>query len=64
MLHTYACKTLKPGFFWYAIDTNLFRLGSTDPKKIPRPWMRFGAGRSPHQKKIELKFFLFKSVQI
>ena len=35
---TYACKTLKSGFFWYAFDTNLFRLGSTNPKKkIPRP---------------------------
>ena len=30
---TYACKTLKSGFFWYAVDTNLFRLGSTNPKK-------------------------------
>ena len=28
-----ACKILKPGFFWYAVDTNLFRLGSTNPKK-------------------------------
>ena len=26
-------KTLIPGFFWYAIDTKLFRLGSTNPKK-------------------------------
>ena len=33
MLHTYARKTLKPSFFWYAVDTNLFRLGSTNPKK-------------------------------
>ena len=28
MLHTYACKTLNPGFFWYAVYTNLFRLRS------------------------------------
>ena len=28
------------GFFWYDVDTNLFQLGSTNPKKkIPRPWM-------------------------
>ena len=26
-------KTLKPGFAKYAVDTNLFRLGSTNPKK-------------------------------
>ena len=32
-LFFYAFKTLKPGFFWYAVDTNLFRLGSTNPKK-------------------------------
>ena len=31
--YLHACKTLKPGFFWYAVDTNLFRLGSTNPKK-------------------------------
>ena len=44
----YAWKTLKPGFFWYAIDTNLFRLGSTNPKKkFPDPVpMLFGGGRS------------------
>ena len=31
--YLHACKTLKPGFFWYAVDTNLFRLGSTNTKK-------------------------------
>ena len=38
MLHTYACKTLNPGFFWYAVYTNLFRLRSKNPwKKFPDP---------------------------
>ena len=32
-LFSYAFKTLKPDFFWYAVDTNLFRIGSTNPKK-------------------------------
>ena len=32
-LFFYACKTLEPAFFWYAADTNLFRLGSVNPKK-------------------------------
>ena len=27
------CKTLNPGFFWYAVDTDLIRLGFTNPKK-------------------------------
>ena len=53
-----------PGFFWYAVDTNLFRLGSLNPeKKILGPWMLFGEGRNPHQKKNFFKF-LFLSVQI
>ena len=30
-----AFKTLKPGFFWYTVDTNLFRLGPTNRKKRP-----------------------------
>ena len=41
MLYTYACKTLKPGFFWYVVDTNLFRLGSINPKKKYSPWFYF-----------------------
>ena len=28
-----SCKRLKPGFFSYAVGTNLFRLESTNPKK-------------------------------
>ena len=59
-LFFYACKTMKPGFFWYAVDTNLFRLGSTNPKKIPRPWILFGAGlSSPPEKKNVIFFFEF-----
>ena len=37
----YACihiRTLKPGLAKYAVDANLFRLGSTNPKKkFPDP---------------------------
>ena len=52
MLHDYASKTLKPGFFWYAVGTNLFRLESTNPKKkIPAPGSF-------------LSIFFFKNVQI
>ena len=37
-LFFYACKTMKPGLFWYAVDINLFRLESTNPKKkFPDP---------------------------
>ena len=43
----YACKTLKLGFFYFAVDTNLFRLESTDPKKDSGPWMLFGEGQRP-----------------
>ena len=31
----------KPGFAKYAVDAYLFRLGSTNPKKIPSPWNAF-----------------------
>ena len=33
MLHSHACKKLKPVMAKYAVDANLFRLGSTNPKK-------------------------------
>ena len=59
--YLHAWKTLKPGFFWYAVDTSLFRLGSTNPKKILRVWMLFGGRRRPDQKK--LNFFFFKNNQ-
>ena len=29
----YACKTLKPGLFWYAVEREPVRLESTNPKK-------------------------------
>ena len=28
----YACKTLKPGLFWYAVEREPVRLESTNPK--------------------------------
>ena len=31
----------------YAVDANLFRQGSTNPKKISIPWIVFGGGPSP-----------------
>ena len=51
-LFFYAYKTLKPGLFWYAADTNLFRLESTNPKKkFPDPGWSLIGGQSLHQKK-------------
>ena len=47
-LFFYACKTLKPGLFWYAVEREPVRLESTNPKKkIPRPWMLFNGGPKP-----------------
>ena len=41
-------KTLKPGFAKYAVDANLFRLGSTNPKKNYQPLDAFFLeGRHP-----------------
>ena len=51
-------KTLKPGLFWYAVDTNLFRLESTNPKKkFPDPECTLVGGEVPHQKKKYINFF-------
>ena len=47
-----ACRKNVETFAKYAVDANLFRLGSTDPKKISRPWMLFGEGLSPPSKKV------------
>ena len=65
-------------FVKYAVDANLFRLGSTNPKKkYPGPGCFLVGGKAPHQKYIYLFFskmfqylkkndsiFFFKSVQI
>ena len=60
----YACihiRTLKPGLAKYAVDANLFRLGSTNPKKkFPDPgWFLVGEPSPPPKKKI-LIFFIQK----
>ena len=34
-------KKLKPGFAKYAVDANLFRLGSTNPRKNSQPLIAF-----------------------
>ena len=34
----------------YAVDANLFQLGSTNPKKISSFLMLFGGGRNPQPK--------------
>jgi len=45
---TYACKTLKFGFFSYAVDANLFRLRSTNPKKkFPDPGAFWWGAKPP-----------------
>ena len=51
MLHIYACKTLKPGLAKYAVDANLFRLGSTNPKKNSQTLDAFWWGAKPPTKK-------------
>ena len=33
ILFSYACKRLKPGLFWYAVEREPVRLESTNPKK-------------------------------
>ena len=58
----------------YAIETNLFRLESTNAKKNPRTWMIFGGEPRPQPHFFILKMFqhffflqkiyIFKSVQI
>ena len=54
----YACKTLKPGFFWYAVDTNLLRLESTNLEKNSQTPDAFWWGAKPHTKwKFNLFFF-------
>ena len=45
----------------YAVDANLFRLESTNPKKISSIWMVLGGEAAPPKKN---ENFLFKSVQI
>ena len=48
----------------YAVDANLFRLGSTNPKNIyPVPGC-FLVGSEVHHKKIKLHFFSLKNVYI
>ena len=57
-LFFYACKTLEPGLFWYAVDANLFRLESTNPKKkFPDQGCTLVGGEAPHQKNIYINFF-------
>ena len=55
----YVCKTLQPGLYWYAVDTNLFRLESTNPKKkFPDPGCTLVGDEAPPQKKnIYINFF-------
>ena len=60
-MHTHACNTMKRHITKYAVDASLFRLGSTDPKKIHRPWILFFVIFL--FQKCFLHFF-FKSVQI
>ena len=57
-LFFYACKTLKPGRFWYAVEREPVRLESTNPKKkFPDPGCSLMGGHSLHQKKINIYFF-------
>ena len=47
-----ACKTLKPGLFWYAVEREPVRLESTNPKKkLSDPGCTLVGGEAPHKKK-------------
>ena len=58
-LFFYACKTLKPGLFCYAVDTNLFRLESTNPKKNSQTREELCWGAKPPTKKKYIDFFFW-----
>ena len=57
-LFCYACKTLKPGLFWYAVEREPLRLESTNPKqKFPDPGCSLMEEHSLHQKKSNIYYF-------
>ena len=59
-LFFYACKTLKTGLFWYAVEREPVRLESTNPKKkFPDPGCSLMGGHSLHQKKIIIYIFFW-----
>ena len=58
MVHTHACKTLKPSLAKYAVDANLFRLESTNSKKNIQPLDAFWWGAKPPTKMNWNIFFL------
>ena len=63
-LFFYACKTLKPGLFWYAVEREPVRLASTNPKKNSQTWDALWWGAKPPTKKniYILIFFLVEAV--
>ena len=67
MLHTYSCKTLKSGLAKYAVDANLFRLGSTNSEKNSQA-LDFHKCFKHFQKCSYIfkqnYYYIFKSVQI
>ena len=70
-MHTHAYKTLKPGLAKYAVDANLLRLGSTNPKKNIQPLVIYLVEGEVFKKMFScltkykfLTFFIFKRVQI
>ena len=64
ILFLYACKTLKPGLFLYAVEQEPVRLESTNPKKNSQTWdALWGGAKPPPKKKIYiLIFFLVEAV--
>jgi len=59
-LFFYACKTLKPGLFWYAVEREPVRLESTNPKKNSQTWDALWWGAKPStKKKIYINFFFW-----
>ena len=57
-LFFYACKTLKPGLFWYAVEREPVRLESTNSKKNPHSWNAlWWRAKPPTKKNIYINFF-------
>ena len=58
-LFFYACKTLKPGLFSYAVEREPVRLESTNPEKKSQTWDALWWGAKPPPRKKNWYYFFF-----
>ena len=58
--YPYACKNTEAWLFQYAVDANLFRLGSTNPKKNTQTLDAFWWGALPPTKKYQGNGYFFQ----